>query len=63
MGGYDVQRVSNVTVRKRLVMTLLVGLVILFIISLIIAIISLGISIKSYKNYERAMNKLGEGKD
>ena len=38
-------------------------LVILFIISLIIAIISLGISIKIYKNYERAMNKLGEGKD
>lgn len=32
MGGYDVQRVSNVTVRKRLVITLLVGFVILFII-------------------------------
>mgnify|MGYP005774076879 FL=1 len=38
-------------------------LVILSIISLIIAIISLGISIKIYKNYEKNMNKLGEGKD
>ena len=38
-------------------------LVILSIISLIIAIISLGISIKIYKEYEKNMNKLGEGKD
>ena len=38
-------------------------LVILSIISLIIAIIGLGISIKIYKEYEKNMNKLGEGKD
>lgn len=38
-------------------------LIIFSIISLIIAIISLCISIKIYKNYEKTMNKLGEGKD
>ena len=38
-------------------------LIIFSIISLIIAIISLCISIKIYKNYEKNMNKLGEGKD
>ena len=38
-------------------------LIIFSIISLIIAIISLCISIKIYKIYEKTMNKLGEGKD
>lgn len=38
-------------------------LIIFSIISLIIAIISLCISIKIYKDYEKTMNKLGEGKD
>ena len=38
-------------------------LIIFSIISLIIAIISLYISVKTYKKYEKNMNKLGEGKD
>ena len=38
-------------------------LIIFSIISLIIAIISLYISVRIYKKYEKNMNKLGEGKD
>ena len=38
-------------------------LIIFSIISLIIAIISLDISVRIYKKYEKNMNKLGEGKD